>query len=84
MPQPSERDWDLLLVAAAYAISNDIDLVASSEKINRGLCNADVAFDANDDSGDGALCTERIEGFLDVWRAARSQRRLGRDERKSS
>lgn len=73
MPQPGQRNWHFLLVAAAYAISDDIDLVTSSEKIDRGLCDADVAFNADDNSGDGSVRAKRIEGFLDVWRTVKGE-----------
>lgn len=83
MPQSGECEWHLFLVAAAYAISDDIDLVAGSEEIKCGLCDTDVAFDADDDSGDGTVCAERIKGFLDIRRAIRSQRSRECDKRKN-
>lgn len=51
MSQPGQCNWDLLLVAAAHAVGNDVHLVLSPEKIERGLGYADVAFDADDDAG---------------------------------
>lgn len=80
MPQPSQCNWHFLLVTAAYAISDDIDLVASSKKVDRGLRDANVTLDADDDGGDWPVCAERIEGFLDVWSTVRGQRLAQKDE----
>lgn len=52
MPQPRQSDGHLLLVAGAYAISNDIYFVSGSEEIECGLGDANVAFDADDDTGE--------------------------------
>lgn len=51
MPQPRQCDWDLLLVATADAVGNDVDFVSSAKKVNGGLRNANVTFDADDDAG---------------------------------
>lgn len=73
VPQPGQCNWDLLFVAAAHAIGDDIDLVPSSKKIDCGLCDTNMAFNADDDGGDGSIRAERIESFLNVWCTAKSQ-----------
>jgi hypothetical protein len=50
MPQPCQRDWDFLLVAAANSICDDVDLVSRSKQIDGGLCDADVTLDADDNA----------------------------------
>jgi len=54
MPQACQRDWDFLLVAAADSIGDDVDLVSRSKQIDGGLCDADVALDADDDAREWA------------------------------
>lgn len=68
MPQSGQGNWDLLLVAAAHAVGNDVDLVLSSEKIEGRLSYANVAFDADDDAGQRAGGVERFEGFFHLGR----------------
>jgi len=70
VPQPGQSNRYLFLVAAAHCIGNDIHLVSGSEAVNGSLCDADVALDADDDGGDGSICTERVKGLLDFWSAA--------------
>lgn len=72
MPEPGQGNWHLFLVAAAHCISNDINFVPSSEEVNGSLCDADVALDANDDGGNGPICTEWGESLLDFWSATGS------------
>lgn len=47
--QPVERDGDLLLVAAADAVGQDVDLVAAGQEVQRRLGHADVALYPDDD-----------------------------------
>jgi hypothetical protein len=54
MPQPCQRDWDFLLVAAADSICDDVDLVSRSKQIDGGLCDADVTLDADDNAREWA------------------------------
>jgi hypothetical protein len=65
IPQPRQCNGHLLLVTAAYAIRDDIDLVSSSEEIDGGLCNADVALNANNDAREWAGDIKTVERFLD-------------------
>jgi hypothetical protein len=77
--QAGEGYGDLLLVAAADAISDDENVVAGSQQVNRGLCDADVALDADNDAGEGPCCVEGIEGLLDLRGAGGvSMNRVGR------
>jgi hypothetical protein len=70
--QAGEGDGDLLLVAAADAISNDENVVAGPQQINRGLRDADVALDADNDAGEGPCRVEGVERLLDLWGAGPS------------
>lgn len=70
MSQSCQRNGNLLFVAAAHAICDDVHFVSGSEEIERGLSDADVAFDADDDAGEGAGGVERIESLFDFWCSA--------------
>jgi hypothetical protein len=74
--QAGEGYGDLLLVATADAIGNDKDLVASSQQINGGLCDADVALDADNNAGEGPCGLERVDGLLYFWGAEQRQQRV--------
>jgi hypothetical protein len=65
MPQSRQCDRDLLGIAAAHAVCNDVDLVPSPEKIDGGLCDANVALDADDDARERTGDFEAVERFLD-------------------
>lgn len=65
MPQPSERNRNFFLVTAADSICYDVHFVPSLEKIYRGLGYTDVAFDADNDAGQGTGDVEGFEGFFD-------------------
>jgi hypothetical protein len=70
--QAGEGNGDLLLVAAADAIGNNENIVTSPQQVNRGLRDADVALDADDDAGEGPCRVEGVEGLLDLWGAGLS------------
>jgi hypothetical protein len=70
--QAGEGNGDLLLVAAADAISDDKHIMSGPQQINRGLRDADVALDADDDAGEGPCRVEGVEGLLDLWGAGPS------------
>ena len=67
MSQSRQRNRHLLFVAAAHAICNDVYFVSGSEEVERGLRDADVAFDTDDDAGERAGGVEGIERLLDLW-----------------
>lgn len=73
MSQPRQSDWYLLLVARAYAISNNIYFVSGSEEVERGLGDADVAFDTDDDARERTGGVERIESLFDFGCSNKSQ-----------
>jgi hypothetical protein len=65
VPQSCQRNGDFLLVAAAHSVCDNVDLVSGLEEIDGGLCDADVAFDANDDARERAGDFEAVESGLD-------------------
>jgi hypothetical protein len=67
--QAGEGDGDLLLVAAADAISDDKHIMPGPQQVNRGLRDTDVALDADNDAGEGPCRVEGVEGLLDLWGA---------------
>lgn len=73
MSQPRQSDGHLLLIAGAYAISDDINLMPRSEKIERSLGDADVAFDADDNAGERTGGVERVERLFDFWCSIKGQ-----------
>ena len=52
--QPPQRDRDLLLVAAAHPVRQDIDLVPVGQQVQRRLRHTDMRLDADDDDLVGA------------------------------
>jgi hypothetical protein len=64
MPQPRQRDGYLLLVAAAHSVGNHIDPVSSSDKVDGGLCDANVALNAHKDARERARGVQGVESFL--------------------
>lgn len=65
MPQSCQCDGNLLLVATADSVRDDIHLVSSSKQVDGGLCNANVTLDANDYARKRAGRIEVIKSFLD-------------------
>jgi hypothetical protein len=62
-PQPRQRNRNFLLITAAHAVRDDVHLVPGAQEVERGLRDADVAFDADDDAGEGTGVL--VEGGLD-------------------
>jgi hypothetical protein len=62
MPQPRQRDRHFLPIAAAHSIGYHVYFVAGTEEIECCLSDADMAFDADDDAGEGAGDVEGIKG----------------------
>jgi hypothetical protein len=54
MSQSRQRNRYLLFIATAHSIGDDIYLVTRPEQVDGGLCDADVAFDTDNDAGEGA------------------------------
>ena len=67
MSQSRQCNRHFFFVAAAHAICDDVYFVSGSQEVKRGLRDADVAFDTDDDAGERAGGVEGIERLLDLW-----------------